>query len=192
MCACVLEPQLLPFFFNFDKKQSWQYSIKVNLKLPISEWFVGREEIRAPLKTPAWEARNLAHNWLNLLTSCGPNLEAIGSNTIFCECWSGHRPKVVETFTFGRQSHTYTMISYIYDDPVFPIALINLTFWCGSYRFVTFCLVTFSNKALKATTSIFQLVLSLMNMKYLFVRGCTLPFLLLSTCKLLNQFTVTS
>ena len=28
---------------------------------------------------------NSAHNWLNLLTSCGPNLEGIGRNVIFCE-----------------------------------------------------------------------------------------------------------
>ena len=28
---------------------------------------------------------NWAHNWLNLLTSCGPNLEGIGSDVIFCE-----------------------------------------------------------------------------------------------------------
>ena len=38
-----LELQLLPFFFNFDRKQSWQNSIEINLKLPISEWF-GRKE----------------------------------------------------------------------------------------------------------------------------------------------------
>ena len=30
-----------------------------------------------------------AHNWLNLLTSCGPNLGGIGSNAIFCEFFSG-------------------------------------------------------------------------------------------------------
>ena len=30
-----------------------------------------------------------AHNWLNLLTSCGPNLGRIGSNAIFCEFFSG-------------------------------------------------------------------------------------------------------
>ena len=29
------------------------------------------------------EGWNQAHNWLNLLTSCGPNLEAIGSNATF-------------------------------------------------------------------------------------------------------------
>ena len=35
------------------------------------------------LKTPrCW---NQAHNWLNLLNSCGPNLGAIRSNAIFCE-----------------------------------------------------------------------------------------------------------
>ena len=43
-------------------------------------------------KIVSWSSKllgswNLAHNWLNLLTSCGPNLEAIGRNTIFCECW---------------------------------------------------------------------------------------------------------
>ena len=27
---------------------------------------------------------NQAHNWLNLLTSCGPNLDSIGSYVIFC------------------------------------------------------------------------------------------------------------
>ena len=43
-------------------------------------------------KIVSWSSKllgswSLAHNWLNLLTSCGPNLEAIGRNTIFCECW---------------------------------------------------------------------------------------------------------
>ena len=28
---------------------------------------------------------NQVHNWLKLLTSCGPNLEAVGSNVIFCD-----------------------------------------------------------------------------------------------------------
>ena len=32
-----------------------------------------------------------------------PNLEAIGSNTIFYECWSRHWPKLVEMFVFRWQ-----------------------------------------------------------------------------------------
>ena len=35
LSVCVLEPQLLPFFFNLNQKQSRQNSIKIDLKLPI-------------------------------------------------------------------------------------------------------------------------------------------------------------
>ena len=31
LSVCVLEPQLLPFSFNFDTKQSLQNSIEINL-----------------------------------------------------------------------------------------------------------------------------------------------------------------
>ena len=41
-------------------------------------------------KIVAWSSKlpggwNWVHNWLNLLTSCGPNVGAIGSNASFCE-----------------------------------------------------------------------------------------------------------
>ena len=37
---------------------------------------------------------NEPHNWLNLLTSCGPSLEAIGRNAIFYEFFSFLGPEV--------------------------------------------------------------------------------------------------
>ena len=44
--------------------------------LSVEQAFVGREEIRAPLKTPAWEARREVKGAVNDLGSLRTRLEA--------------------------------------------------------------------------------------------------------------------
>ena len=44
----------------------------------VEQAFVGREEIRAPLKTPAWEASVWHVGWWNLITSV--RLIQVGNN----------------------------------------------------------------------------------------------------------------